>query len=63
LPAAVTGWLQQMCASRRAVSACLGAPQGLAILPAATAQVCTFSDVPDSQQALVEKLLEPVSSL
>jgi beta-glucosidase-like glycosyl hydrolase len=57
LPAKLRDWLQQLVSQRPAVAACLGAPQGLEPLADAGAHVCTFSDVPVSQQALVEKLL------
>ena len=57
LPPALADWLQQLARRRPVVAACLGAPQGLEPLAIAAAQICTFSDVPASQQALVEALL------
>ena len=57
LPGQLAGWLKQLCAQHAVVAACLGAPQGLDSLPDASTHICTFSDVPASQQALVEKLL------
>jgi beta-glucosidase-like glycosyl hydrolase len=57
LPQKLRHWLQELVRQRPAVAACLGAPQGLEPLADAKAHVCTFSDVPVSQQALVEKLL------
>lgn len=60
LPAALREWLQMLAARRPLVAACLGAPQGLEPLSDAAAQVCTFSDVPVSQLALVEKLVAAI---
>jgi hypothetical protein len=60
LPSWAVSWLQPLLARRTAVVACLGAPQGLEPFPGASAHICTFSDVPASQQALVEKLTQPV---
>ncbi len=57
LPRAAIDWLQQLAARCSSVAACLGAPQGLESVPAAAAQIYTRSDVPASQQALVEILL------
>lgn len=57
LPPRLRDWLQGLAAARPTVAACLGAPQGLEPLSAAAVQICTFSDVPVSQQALVERLL------
>lgn len=57
LPPQFRQWLQELAAARPLVAACLGAPQGLEPLAGAAAQICTFSDVPASQQALVELLL------
>ncbi|MCC6493077.1 MAG: hypothetical protein IT424_08645 [Pirellulales bacterium] len=57
LPPALRAWLQTLAARRPLIAACLGAPQGLEPLGAAAVQICTFSDVPASQQALVECLL------
>jgi beta-glucosidase-like glycosyl hydrolase len=57
LPAKLRNWLQQLVRQRPAVAACLGARQGLEPLSDAKTHVCTFSDVPVSQQSLVEKLL------
>jgi beta-N-acetylhexosaminidase len=58
LPPKLRDWLQRLAAQRPTVAACLGAPQGLEPLASAAAHVCTFSDVPVSQQALVEKLIQ-----
>ncbi len=44
----------------RATLASLGVPQALNDFPAATTRICTYSDIPASQQALVDLLLEPV---
>jgi beta-N-acetylhexosaminidase len=60
LPGKLRDWLQQLAAQRPTVAACLGAPQGLEPLSSATAHICTFSDVPVSQRALVEKLVAPL---
>jgi beta-N-acetylhexosaminidase len=57
LPPKLRDWLQQLASSQPTVAACLGAPQGLDPLAAAATHICTFSDVPVSQRALVEKLL------
>jgi len=57
LPHRLRDWLNRLCSQRPTVAACLGAPQGLEPLAGAAAQVCTVSDVPVSQQALVERLL------
>ena len=57
LPAKAIDWLANLAGGRAAVAACLGAPQGLEPLSTAATQICTFSDVPASQQALVERLL------
>jgi hypothetical protein len=59
LPAWAVEWLGSIASRRATVVACLGAPQGLAHVPNAAARICTFSDVPASQQALVEKLISP----
>jgi beta-glucosidase-like glycosyl hydrolase len=59
LPAWAIEWLRPLAAGRATVAACLGAPQGLTAVPSAAAHICTFSDVPASQQALVEKLVAP----
>lgn len=59
LPAWVVDWLRPLAARRATVAACLGAPQGLAAVPSAAAHICTFSDVPASQQALVDRLVAP----
>jgi beta-glucosidase-like glycosyl hydrolase len=59
LPPALRAWLQRLAAAQPTVAACLGAPQGLEPLPMAAAHICTFSDVPVSQQALVENLVQP----
>jgi beta-glucosidase-like glycosyl hydrolase len=61
LPPRLRDWLQQLAASQPTAAACLGAPQGLEPLSAAAAHICTFSDVPVSQRALVEKLLPPTA--
>jgi beta-N-acetylhexosaminidase len=58
LPPRLRDWLQSLVARRPTVIACLGAPQGLDPLAAAPVQICTFSDVPVSQAALVERLLQ-----
>lgn len=57
LPGALSEWLQNLAFQRPMVAACLGAPQGLEAMSAATSQLCTFSDVPASQQALVDRLV------
>jgi beta-N-acetylhexosaminidase len=57
LPPAVSQWLQELASKRLLVAACLGAPQGLEPLSSAAVHICTFSDVPASQQALVDILL------
>jgi beta-N-acetylhexosaminidase len=57
LPTALREWLQKLATHRPLVAACLGALQGLEPLSSAAAQICTFSDVPVSQMALVEALL------
>jgi beta-glucosidase-like glycosyl hydrolase len=62
LPGAIAAWLSDLCCRRATVAACLGAPQGLEFLAGAGVQLCTFSDVPASQQALVEKLVEQASA-
>jgi beta-glucosidase-like glycosyl hydrolase len=59
LPPWAGPWLTRLAGRRPTIAACLGARQGLAALPAAAAALCTFSDVPASQAALVEKLLRP----
>lgn len=56
LPPRLREWVARLAASRPTVAACLGAPQGLDPVPAA-AQICTFSDVPASQQALAERIV------
>ena len=61
LPPKLRDWLQGLAASRPTVAACLGAPQGLEPLSAAAAHLCTFSDVPVSQRALVDRLLPPTA--
>jgi beta-N-acetylhexosaminidase len=43
-----------------ATLASLGVPQSLNDFPAATTRICTYSDIPASQQALVDLLLAPV---
>ena len=58
LPPRLRDWLQGLVARRPTVIACLGAPQGLDPLAEAPVQICTFSDVPVSQAALVERLLK-----
>ena len=58
LPPRLRDWLAGLVAKRPTVIACLGAPQGLDPLAEAPVQICTFSDVPVSQAALVERLLE-----
>lgn len=58
LPPRLREWLQSLIARRPTVVACLGAPQGLDPVADAPVQICTFSDVPVSQAALVERLLE-----
>lgn len=55
LPSELRDWVTQAIAGREAVAACLGAAEGIQGYPA-SASVCTFSDVPASQQALVEVL-------
>ncbi|RIK80915.1 MAG: hypothetical protein DCC67_08725 [Planctomycetota bacterium] len=57
LPAGLCRWMQSLAAAQPMVAACLGAPQGLQPLDAAAVQICTYSDVPASQAALVERLL------
>jgi beta-glucosidase-like glycosyl hydrolase len=57
LPERIRSWLAALAAERPTAAACLGAPQGLEPLTAAAAQICTYSDVAASQQALVERLL------
>jgi len=57
LPPKLRDWLQWLASQRPTAAACLGAPQGLEPLAHAAAQICTFSDVPVSQQALVERLV------
>jgi beta-glucosidase-like glycosyl hydrolase len=57
LPPRLRDLLHDLANRRPTVAACLGAPQGLEPLSPAAVQICTFSDVPVSQQALVEKLL------
>ena len=61
LPPRLRDWLHLLASSRPTIAACLGAPQGLEPLSAAAAHLCTFSDVPVSQRALVEKLLPPTA--
>lgn len=58
LPPRLRDWLQGLVAKRPTVIACLGAPQGLDPLAEAPVQICTYSDVPVSQAALVERLLK-----
>jgi beta-N-acetylhexosaminidase len=58
LPPRLRDWLEQLATARPTVAACLGAPQGLEPLAAAAVQICTFSDVPVSQQALVDRLVD-----
>jgi beta-glucosidase-like glycosyl hydrolase len=58
LPPRLRDWLQGLVAQRPTVIACLGAPQGLDPLAEAPVQICTYSDVPVSQAALVERLLK-----
>ena len=58
LPPRLRDWLQGLVARRPTVIACLGAPQGLDPLAEAPVQICTYSDVPVSQAALVERLLK-----
>ena len=57
LPPRLRDWLQSLVARRPTVIAYLGAPQGLDPLAEAPVQICTYSDVPVSQAALVERLL------
>jgi hypothetical protein len=59
LPPRLRDWLQQLASAQPTIAACLGAPQGLEPITAAAMQICTFSDVPVSQQALVDRLLLP----
>lgn len=56
LPPALQAWLQRLAAARPVVAACLGSPRGLESLGGAAVHICTYSDVPASQQALVERL-------
>lgn len=58
LPLRLRDWLHGLVAKRPTVIACLGAPQGLDPLAEAPVQICTYSDVPVSQAALVERLLK-----
>jgi beta-N-acetylhexosaminidase len=58
LPRRLREWLQSLAARRASVVACLGAPQGLDPLADAPVQICTFSDVPVSQMALVDRVLQ-----
>lgn len=57
LPPKLQSWLQELSSSRPTLAACLGARQGLEPFSAAAAHLCTFSDVPVSQRAMVEKLM------
>jgi beta-glucosidase-like glycosyl hydrolase len=59
LPAWAVEWLRPIVNRRTTVAACLGAPQGLEAVAGCAAHICTFSDVPASQQALVVKLVAP----
>lgn len=56
LPSALGGWLDELARRRPLVAACLGPTQGLESVPSAAATLAMFSDVPASQQALVEVL-------
>ena len=58
LPPRLRDWLQELVAKRPTVIACLGAPQGLDPLAEAPVQICTYSDVPVSQAALIERLVK-----
>jgi beta-glucosidase-like glycosyl hydrolase len=51
--------VRQLSGGRRAVLASLGVPYVLADYPDAGARLCTYSDVPASQQALAEYLAAP----
>jgi hypothetical protein len=62
LPPAIGQWLATLAQRRPLAAACLGAPQGLDPLGMAAAQVCTYSDVPASQEALVDALLESTTA-
>jgi hypothetical protein len=57
LPPKLRDWLGRLASQRPMIAACLGAPQGLEPLAHSGAQTCTFSDVPVSQRALVERLV------
>lgn len=57
LPPALAAWIAGLAERRPLVAACLGPTQGLEPLLAAAATLATFSDVPASQQALVDVLL------
>ena len=56
LPPHIQVWLKELASRRSTVVACLGAPQGLEPFAGAEGLVCTMSDVPVSQQALVDAL-------
>jgi beta-glucosidase-like glycosyl hydrolase len=52
-----TEFVRQLTAERRAIVASLGVPRVLDEYPAAAVQICTYSDVPVSQQAMADVLL------
>lgn len=56
LPSPATQWLGALCQRRDVAVACLGAPAGLRPFAAARTALCSFSDVPASQRALVDCL-------
>ncbi|MBX3432111.1 MAG: hypothetical protein KF847_02065 [Pirellulales bacterium] len=56
LPTAADRWLRETTERRPTVVACLGAPTALGAYPRAAVRLCTFSDVPVSQRALVRQL-------
>jgi beta-glucosidase-like glycosyl hydrolase len=56
LPTTTADWLRGLFERRRGVVACMGVAQGLEPFSAATASVCTLSDVSASQAALADFL-------
>jgi beta-glucosidase-like glycosyl hydrolase len=52
-------FVRHLTSERKALVASLGVPQALDDYPAAAVKICTFSDVPVSQEALADVLLSP----
>jgi len=53
-----SAWVEQITTSRPVVLASLGSPEALTAFNHAAVKLCAFSDVPVSQQALVERLVD-----